>query len=291
MMNKYIILIPIYNDRESLTKLIENINSEIKGMNSEISIIVINDASSQQIIDEYKNTENINFMEIINMKENRGHARCIASGLKYIFEKKEFDYVIPMDGDGEDRPEEIKNFIQLAEQSKDQSIIGERTRRSESIFFKLCYLSHKILTLAFTSQSIKFGNYTCLSKLTIEKMLKEKATWNSFSGSLKKTEKNLLSIPSIRGTRYFGPSKMSFFNLLKHSLSIISVFRKTVLIRSALFIIFYILLIKSNASIITSLPLVLLFIMIYSISKLSLRENLEELNESLDNIHIVDNIK
>jgi polyisoprenyl-phosphate glycosyltransferase len=291
MMNKYIILIPIYNDRESLTKLIENINSEIKGMNSEISIIVINDASSQQIIDEYKNTENINFMEIINMKENRGHARCIASGLKYIFEKKEFDYVIPMDGDGEDRPEEIKNFIQLAEQSKDQSIIGERTRRSEGIFFKLCYLSHKILTLAFTSQSIKFGNYTCLSKLTIEKMLKEKATWNSFSGSLKKTEKNLLSIPSIRGTRYFGPSKMSFFNLLKHSLSIISVFRKTVLIRSALFIIFYILLIKSNASIITSLPLVLLFIMIYSISKLSLRENLEELNESLDNIHIVDNIK
>jgi len=165
---KIILLIPIYNDRESLTKLIENINFEIEGANSEISIVVINDASSQQIIDKYKNTENINSIEIINMKENRGHARCIASGLKYIFEKKEFDYVIPMDGDGEDRPE--------------------------------------------------------------EKMLNEKATWNSFSGSLKKVEKNLLSIPSMRGTRYFGPSKMSFINLLKHSLSIISVFRKTVLI-------------------------------------------------------------
>ena len=59
-MKKYIILIPIYNDRESLTKLIEDINSEIEGINSEISIIVINDASSQQIIDEYQNTENIN---------------------------------------------------------------------------------------------------------------------------------------------------------------------------------------------------------------------------------------
>jgi hypothetical protein len=122
-------------------------------------------------------------------------------------------------------------------------------------------------------------------------MLKEKATWNSFSGSLKKIEKNLLSIPSIRGKRYFGPSKMSFFNLLKHSLSIISVFRKTVLIRSALFIIFYILLIKSNASIVTSLPLVLLLIMIYSISNLALRENLEELKNSLDNIYVIDNIK
>ena len=290
-MKKYIILIPIFNDRESLTKLITNINTEIKDLNSEISVIVINDASSQQIIDEYQNIENINSIEIINMKENRGHARCIASGLKYIYEKKEFDYVIPMDGDGEDRPEEIKNFIQLAEQSNDQSIVGERVKRSEHIFFKFCYLFHKFLTLAFTGHSIKFGNFTCLTRTTVEKMLKEKSTWNSFSGSLKKTEKNLLSIPSIRGTRYFGPSKMSFFNLLKHSLSIISVFRKTVLVRSALFIVFYILLIKSNASIITSIPLVLLLVMIYSISTLSLRENMDEINKSLENIFDIDKIK
>jgi len=290
-MKKYIILIPIYNDRESLTKLIKNINSEIEGINSEISIIVINDASSQQIIEEYQNTENINSIEIINMKENKGHARCIASGLKYIFEKKEFDYVIPMDGDGEDRPEEIKNFIQLSEQSNNQSIVGERVKRSESIFFKFCYQAHKILTLSFTGQHIKFGNFVCLSKLTIEKMLKEKATWNSFSGSLKKTETNLLSIPSIRGTRYFGPSKMSFINLLKHSLSIISVFRKTVLIRSALFIVFYILLIKSNASVVTSLPLVLLLIMIYSISNLALRENMDEFDKSLENINNIETVK
>jgi len=290
-MKKYIILIPIYNDRESLTKLIEDINSEVKSLNSEISVIIINDASSQQLIDEYQNTENINSIEIINMKENRGHARCIASGLKYIFEKKEFDYVIPMDGDGEDRPEEIKNFIQIADQTEDKSIIGERVKRSESLIFKACYQAHKILTLAFTNQSIKFGNYTCLSKATVEKLLNEKATWNSFSGSLKKVEKDLLSIPSIRGTRYFGPSKMSFFNLLKHSLSIISVFRKIVLIRSALFIVFYILLIKSNASIITSLPLVLLLIMIYSISTLALRENMDEFDDCLKNIHDIDKIK
>ena len=111
---KTILLIPVYNDRESLKKLIENINYEAKDLNSEISVMVINDASSQQIIDTYHDLENIVSFEIINMKENRGHARCIASGLKYIFEKKEFDFVIPMDGDGEDRPEEIKNFIHLS---------------------------------------------------------------------------------------------------------------------------------------------------------------------------------
>ena len=290
-MKKYTILIPIYNDRESLTKLIENINGELNSVNAEVSILVINDASSQQIVDTYSNLENIRSFEIINMKQNRGHARCIASGLKYIYEKKEFDYVIPMDGDGEDRPEEIKNFIELSEQAGEQSIVGERVKRSEGLLFQICYKFHKFLTLAFTGQSIKFGNYSCLSKSTIEKMLKEKATWSSFSGSLRKVEKDLVSSPSIRGIRYFGPSQMSFFNLLKHSLSIISVYRKTVLIRSALFIVFYILLIKSNASVITSLPLVFLLIMIYSISSLALRENIDEFNNCLTNIHDIDKIK
>ena len=290
-MKKYTILIPIYNDRESLTKLIENINEELNSVNAEVSILVINDASSQQIVDSYPNLENIHSFEIVNMKQNRGHARCIASGLKYIYEKKEFDYVIPMDGDGEDRPEEIKNFIELSEQIGEQSIVGERVKRSEGLLFQICYKFHKFLTLAFTGQSIKFGNFTCLSKSTIEKMLKEKATWSSFSGSLRKVEKDLVSSPSIRGTRYFGPSQMSFFNLLKHSLSIISVYRKTVLIRSALFIVFYILLIKSNASVITSLPLVLLLIMIYSISSLALRENIDEFNNCLTNINDIEKIK
>ena len=290
-MKKYVILIPIFNDRESLTILIEKINEELNSINAEVSILVINDASSQQIVDTYPNLENIHSFEIINMKQNRGHTRCIASGLKYIYEKKQFDYVIPMDGDGEDRPEEIKNFIELSEQVREQSIIGDRVKRSEGLFFKICYKFHKFLTLAFTGRSIKFGNFTCLSKSTIKKMLKEKATWSSFSGSLRKLEKDLVSSPSIRGTRYFGPSQMSFFNLLKHSLSIISVYRKTVLIRSALFIVFYILLIKSNASIVTSLPLVLLLIMIYSISTLALRENMDEFDKSLENIIDIEKVK
>jgi hypothetical protein len=62
-MKKYTILIPIYNDRESLTKLIENINEELNGVNAEVSILVINDASSQQIVDTYPNLENIDSLK------------------------------------------------------------------------------------------------------------------------------------------------------------------------------------------------------------------------------------
>ena len=182
-------------------------------------------------------------------------------------------------------------FLDQIKRSQDKPIVGERIKRSEKIIFKTCYQLHKFITFVFTSKSIKFGNFTCLPKSTVEKMINEKATWNSFSGSLTKLEKDMIEIPSIRGERYFGPSKMSFFNLIKHSLSIISVFRRTVLIRSALFIVVYILLIKSNASILTSMPLLLLLLMIYSISSLALRENIEEFNNSLTNIHDIDKIK
>ena len=285
------ILVPIYNDWQSASKLLDEIDNNILDLDHEISVIIVNDASTHDRQEEQKDFNNIQSIKILNMKINQGHARCIATGLKYIFEKEDFDYVIPMDGDGEDRPEEIKEFINQIDNSNNNPIVGERVKRSEKLIFKICYQLHKLITLTFTGKSIKFGNYTCLPKSTVEKMIKEKATWNSFSGSLKKIENNLLPIPSIRGSRYFGPSKMSFFNLIRHSLSIMSVFRKTFLIRSALFIIVYILFIKSNASVITALPLVFLLIAVYAISNLALRENMEEFDKALLNINDIENIK
>ena len=286
------ILIPIFNDWQSVFKLLNEINNLSLDSEFQLSIIILNDASNFDRPDIEKSFENIHSLKILNMKHNQGHARCIATGLKYIFEKDDFDFAIPMDGDGGDRPEEIKIFLdQIKKESYEKPIVGERIKRSERVFFKICYQLHKLTTLVFTGKSIKFGNYTCLPKSTVEKMIKEKSTWNSFSGSLKKIENDLIPIPSIRGSRYFGPSKMNFMNLIKHSLSIMSVFRKTFLIRSALFIVIYILLIKSNASIITSLPLILLLIAVYSVSNLALRENMEEFKNSLSQIKDIDQIK
>jgi hypothetical protein len=285
------ILIPVYNDWQSVNKLISAIDDLAKNINHEISIIVVNDASTHDRDPNNNELNNLNSVKILNMKTNQGHGRCIATGLKFIFEKEEFDYVIPMDGDGEDRPEEIIDFLNKIENNDSIPIIGERIKRSESLLFKTCYQIHKLITLVFTGQSIKFGNFTCLPKTTVDKMVNEKATWNSFSGSLRKLEKELISIPSIRGTRYFGPSKMNFSNLVKHSLSIISVFRKAVLIRSAFFIIIYILLIKSHASIITLIPFLFLLYLIYSVSNLALRENMDEFDKALSNIKNIDKIK
>ena len=225
------------------------------------------------------------------MKKNQGHARCNSTGLKYIYENEEFDYVIPMDGDGEDRPEEIKQFVDNLNYNPDKPIVGERIKRSEGIFFKFCYFFHKLITFTFTGESIKYGNYSCLPKSIVEKIINEKATWSSFSGSLAKVTKNRASVPSERGTRYFGPSKMSFKNLIIHSLSIISVFKFNVLIRSISFLLVYIFLIYERISIIMLIPVILTLVLMILVFVVSQRENLIELNNALSNISKVDIIK
>ena len=278
------ILIPIYNDWQSVFKLLENIDSEIESLAAEVSVLIVNDASTEQRPKINLNLNNLKSIQVINMKENRGHARCNAAGLKYINEKEDFDYVIPMDGDGEDRPEELLSLIEKAKEYSDTVITADRVKRSEGVFFKFCYLVHKYLTFIFTGQSIKFGNYTCLPKSAVIRMVEEAATWSSFSGSLSKIAKERKSVPSTRGSRYFGPSKMSFVNLLKHSLSIIAVFKTSLLIRSMVFLAVYIFLVLQHISAITLIPVVLVIVMIFSVFTLSGRENTIEFNNSLNNI-------
>ena len=290
-MKKIKILIPVYNDWQSVFKLLENINSEVSTLDGGFSVIIVNDASTENRLEFSINLSNLKSIQVINMKENRGHARCNAAGLKHINEEEDFDYVIPMDGDGEDRPEELRLLIEKIKEYPNTVVTANRVKRSEGFVFKFCYLAHKYLTLVFTGQTIKYGNYTCLPKPVVNKIVNEPATWSSFSGSLAKIVKDKQSIPSERGTRYFGPSKMSFINLLKHSLSIIAVFKITLLIRSALFLITYLFLTIEKISIITLIPVVGVIVMMLSVIVLSKRENIKEYNHSLENIKSIDKIK
>ena len=295
-MKKIKILIPVYNDWQSVFKLLENLDQGLDGWDNDvahISVVIINDASTEKRPVNMSIFNNLKSIQVINMKENKGHARCNAAGLKYISENSDFDLLIPMDGDGEDRPEEIGPLLCKGYEDSEKVITANRVKRSEGFIFRSCYFLHKYLTFIFTGQMIKFGNYSCLPKNVVSKMIKDSATWSSFSGSLAKTVKDedRTSISSIRGTRYFGPSKMSFVNLLKHSLSIIAVFKTTLLIRSILFLIAYLFLVLEKISAITLIPVVGVVIMMLSVIILSNRENMSEFNSSLENIESIDKIK
>ena len=106
-MKKIIILIPVFNDWESLAKLIKDIGFQIKDLkNDKFKFVILNDGStnSQPKIDK---PDNVLSIRNIKHENNKGHTFCIAFGIHYIFKNEKFDNLILMDGDGEDRPEEV----------------------------------------------------------------------------------------------------------------------------------------------------------------------------------------
>ena len=287
-MKKFKILIPLYNDWESVSKLLKEIDLKINNWEAEISVIIVNDASTQRRQELNLELKKIQTIKILNMKKNRVHQRCIAAGLKYISQNEDFDFVIVMDADGEDRPEDLNLFFQKTQENPNLTITGNRFKRSEGIVFKVLYEIHKVLTLIFTGKLIKFGNFTCLPKDHVKVLVQKSYLWNSYSSSIVRAINDRTFIPSVRGNRYVLPSKMNFIGLIFHSLGIISVFRNAVVARSIIFFLVYLFFIFNNISTLTLMPILFLLIFIFTILRLSKRTNLEELNKSLDNIASVD---
>ena len=185
-MKKIIILLPVYNDWESLLKVLDEIDSVIKDIQKyEFECIIVNDNSTIEKPKIIK-PENFNSLKIINMKENRGHARCNAFGLRYINSNETYDYVIVMDSDGEDRPVEISNLINKIVEDPETSVVARRIKRSEGLIFQTLYQFHKLITFIFTGKKINFGNYSCLIKKDVNTLSDKASLWSSFSGSVKK---------------------------------------------------------------------------------------------------------
>jgi len=231
-MKKFIILIPIFNDWKSFEKLLSEVNDNIKNIKEvQFDCVVVNDCSTIKN-PKIKIPLKINSIRIIHMKKNKGHARCNAFAIKYLSKNVDFDYLILMDGDGEDRPEELRLLINKVFSEPGKSVVAKRIKRSEGFLFQMLYRIHKYLTLLTTGKLINFGNYSCLSRADLKIISNKASLWSSYSGTFKQNIKNYNEIDSTRGTRYFGPSQMSLFKLLIHSFSIIAVFKFRVFILS-----------------------------------------------------------
>ena len=288
-MRKFKILIPVYNDWESLIKLLDEINKVITDIkNVEFDCMIVNDASTIKH-PKINVPKHIKKIEIFNMKSNKGHARCNAFALRYLSKKNNFHHLIIMDGDGEDRPEEIKYLVNQALEDQEVSVVAKRIKRSEGPIFQILYEAHKLITLVFTGKNINFGNYSCLTKKDVITLSQKESLWSSFSGTLKKSIISLNTVNSQRGTRYFGPSKMSIFNLGVHSLSIIAVFKSQVLVRSLLIGLAIYILKDILPFFIFNIAIIFLIIFLVLIYLSSFRENIKDFLKSEDNLENIEN--
>jgi hypothetical protein len=225
-LKKIVCLTPVYNDWESFTILTNNIakayyNEEKK---YSIQIIAINDCSVDEYI--FENKKNEIEIEIVNLKINVGHQRAIAIGLQYINDSKSnFDYVVVLDSDGEDKPEDLIHLVKKCEENNDQKIVfAQRKKRQESVFFKTGYFFYKRIFYFLTGQKINFGNFSCIPIKLLKKIVVQDNLWNHYSGSIIQSKTPYDRVLLDRGKRYAGESKMNFTSLVLHGLSSISVY-------------------------------------------------------------------
>ena len=236
-MEKLIILIPVYNDWKSLNLLINKINFELNKRNLNSEILIINDNSSLKnnfLKKKLSRTKKITFL---NLKINVGSQRAINIGLNYINKIKGNYIVTIIDSDGEDDPKEIVKMVKLARKYKNYVITSNRLARKESLIIRFLYRVHLITAFIITGKWISFGNYTTLNSKNIKKIIHNDDGCYAHSAAVIKNSK-IKRVYAKRNQRFFDKSKVNFLGLMLHSLRIISVFQKIILLRSAIAIFF-----------------------------------------------------
>ena len=128
------ILIPAFNDWQSLNKLLKELNNAYKKISGHIDIVIINDGSTQKTIISTKGLKKINKINVINLKKNLGSQIAIGLGLYKIYQRKIKGNILIIDSDGEDNPKKIPELLEVLNQNEQKIIVVSR-KKGEKIFF------------------------------------------------------------------------------------------------------------------------------------------------------------
>ena len=285
---KHIILIPVYNDNKSLNKLLQNIDTHLQIIvDFETEIIILDDKSTDEIVLESQKFRNLKKIGILRVKENIGSQKVIAVGLNYLRNVKENFFVTVMDSDGEDNPTEIARMLELALQNTDSVITSNRKSRNDSIFIKILYRIHLLITFLFSFKWITFGNFSSFSSKNIEKILNDNSAWFAFSSSVIKNCK-IKRLYAKREKRYFDKSKLGLLKLIEHSIRVNAVFSNRVSLISIFYItVIYLIFAVKSFTFLIILSIILFNILIYLIRFIHSIKNFKDCSNLIDNYKIV----
>jgi len=227
-----IVLMPVYEDRKSATQLVQRLAEKLSGR---CYVIVMEDGS----VDDPMKITDITAAgvagEVLYLARNMGHQRAIAAGLTYIAMTFEPTAVVVMDSDGEDRPDSLPSLLSKLQASAVDAVVAQRRRRSETLVFRIFYGFYRFIFQILTGRTIRFGNFTALSALGVRRLAAMQEVWLHLASTLMVSRLRIGFVPTDRGERYFGRSRMNFVGLALHGMRSIMVFAEDVLVRIVLF--------------------------------------------------------
>jgi glycosyltransferase involved in cell wall biosynthesis len=228
-----VILGCIYDDWASASELFRTIDRELLQRQWPSQLVLVDDGSLEPCPPDFlKGLAGFSSVEVVRLRRNVGHQRAIAIGLSYIFETKQVESVAIMDSDGEDRPEDLFRLMEAHHALPQPKVIfAERTRRSETVTFRLLYQIYCALHLLLTGYRIRFGNFSIVPRRFLACLVVDPNLWLHFAATVVAGRIPYTTIPTRRGVRLHGKSKLNFTQLVIHGLAAISCYNEIVGVR------------------------------------------------------------
>ena len=117
---KLAVIIPAYNEQDSIALVIRDINS-LSIPSTQIEAIVVNDCSTDKTVDIASKLDCI----LIDLPVNLGIGGAVQTGFRYAYENN-FGYAIQVDGDGQHPANQIPKLLKYAVSNKTNVVIGSR---------------------------------------------------------------------------------------------------------------------------------------------------------------------
>jgi polyisoprenyl-phosphate glycosyltransferase len=221
------LVMPIFNDWAALPRLLDNLADAFRGSGGTLDIILVNDASTEFEHFQIKNSAThdvISEITIVDLGVNVGHQMAITAGLHYAQQHKAFTAVLIMDADGEDEPRDAVKLVAAWRNQPDHVIAAQRTKRSESLIFRVFYGLYRAIFRVFTGHTISFGNFLLIPATLLPSILSRPELIHHVAATLLRTRLPITEVPTTRGRRYFGSSQMNVPALVTHAIGALSVF-------------------------------------------------------------------
>lgn len=226
------VLIPIFNDWDSVEEVIKGLDRAFAGSTDSVDVLLVDDGSTAPAPKAFGPCAKLGEISALKLKKNVGSQRAIAVGLCYIAEKIKCDAVLIMDGDGQDLPADAARLVERAKQlTGPAAVFAERTRRSESPAFRVSYALYKALHLLSTGLGIQVGNFSVLPAAYLDRLTIEPMLWNHYAASVMRARVPIERVPTQRGTRIRGESRLNFVGLVVHGLSALACYGEIIGVR------------------------------------------------------------
>lgn len=217
------LLIPVYDDWTACATLIRELDRELSSRGRRAAVVLVDDGSSEPPLAPPAGGS-ITSVEILHLRHNLGHQRAIAIGLAFLENRGDSDVVVVMDGDGEDLPADVNRLLDALEAHPGHVVFAERRRRSEGLIFATLYHLYRALHRMLTGESVRVGNFSAMPREVLRRLVGVSDLWNNYSAAVFHARLPVTMVPTNRGTRYSGRSKMDFVAMVVHGLSAMSVY-------------------------------------------------------------------